>query len=109
MSFRLYLLQRLTAALMLPLIAAHLATIVYATHKGLSAAEVLSRTRGSLAWASFYGLFVLLAAMHGAIGLRVVVSEWTLLRGRALDALMFVAGIILALLGARAIYAVIAA
>jgi succinate dehydrogenase subunit C len=108
-SFRLYLLQRLTAALMLPLIAAHLATIVYATHKGLSAAEVLSRTRGSLAWASFYGLFVLLAATHGAIGLRVVVSEWTLLRGRALDALMLVAGIILALLGARAVYAVIAA
>ncbi len=109
MSFRLYLLQRLTAALMLPLIAAHLATIVYATHKGLSAAEILSRTRGSAAWASFYGLFVLLAATHGAIGLRVVISEWTLLRGRALDALILAVGIILALLGARAVYAVIAA
>jgi succinate dehydrogenase subunit C len=107
-SFRLYLLQRLTAVLMLPLIAAHLVTIVYATHKGLSAADILSRTRGSHAWASFYGLFVLLAATHGAIGLRVVVSEWTLLRGRALDVLMLVAGIVLALLGARAVYAVIA-
>ena len=109
MSFRLYLLQRLTAALMLPLIAAHIVTIVYATRHGLSAAEVLSRTRGSLAWASFYGAFVLLAATHGAIGLRVVVGEWTALRGRSLDALMLGAGVILALLGARAVYAVVAA
>ena len=48
MSFRLYLLQRLTAALMVPLIAAHIVTIIYATRHGLSAAEILSRTRGSL-------------------------------------------------------------
>ena len=109
MSFRLYLLQRLTAALMAPLIAAHIATIIYATHKGLSAADILSRTRGSLLWGSFYGLFVLLAATHGAIGLRVVASEWTVLRGRSLDALMMAAGLVLALLGLRAVYAVIAA
>jgi fumarate reductase subunit C len=109
MSFRLYILQRLTAALMLPLILVHLATIFYATHKGLSAAEILGRTRGSPGWGSFYGLFVLLAATHGAIGLRVVVSEWTGLRGRALDAFMLTAGLILAALGLRAVYAVVAA
>ena len=109
MSFRLYLLQRLTAALMVPLIAAHIVTIIYATRHGLSAAEILSRTRGSLTWASFYGLFVLLAATHGAIGLSVVAGEWTSLRGRSLDALMLAAGIILALLGARAVYAVVTA
>jgi fumarate reductase subunit C len=109
MSFRLYLLQRLTAVLMLPLIVGHIVTIVYATRHGLSAAEILSRTRGSILWASFYGAFVLLAATHGAIGLRVVAGEWTALRGRALDMLMLGAGVILALLGARAIYAVVAA
>jgi fumarate reductase subunit C len=109
MSFRLYLLQRLTAALMLPLIAAHLVTIMYASHKGLSAAEILGRTRGSVAWASFYGLFVLLAATHGAIGLRVVVSEWLGLRGRKLEVFMVAAGFILAALGLRAVYAVVAA
>ena len=109
MSFRLYILQRLTAALMVPLIAAHIVTIVYATRHGLSSAEILSRTRGSFVWASFYGLFVLLAATHGAIGLSVVAGEWTSLRGRSLDALMLAAGIILALLGARAVYAVVAA
>jgi len=54
-------------------------------------------------------LFVLLAATHGAIGLRVVAGEWTSLRGRSLDALMLAAGAILTLLGARAVYAVVAA
>lgn len=109
MSFRLYILQRLTAVLMLPLIAAHIATMVYATRHGLSAADILGRTRGSIAWASFYGLFVLLASTHGAIGLRVVVSEWTGLRGAALEAFMIAAGLLLAGLGLRAVYAVIAA
>ena len=107
MSFRLYIMQRLTAALMLPLIVAHLATIMYVSHKGLSAADILSRTRGSLAWGSFYGLFVLLAATHGAIGLRTVVSEWTGLRGRALDLVMLAFGLLLAALGLRAVYAVV--
>jgi succinate dehydrogenase subunit C len=108
MSFRLYLLQRLTAALMVPLMVGHIVTIIYATRHGLSAADILSRTRGSILWASFYGAFVLLAATHGAIGLRVIAGEWTQLRGRSLDALMFVAGLMLALLGARAVYAVVA-
>ena len=102
MSFRLYILQRLTAVLMLPLIVGHIVTIVYATRHGLSAAEILNRTRGSVLWASFYGAFVLLAATHGAIGLRVVAGEWTSLRGRALDALMLGVGLTLALLRARA-------
>ena len=52
---------------------------------------------------------MLLAATHGAIGLRVVAGEWTSLRGRARDTLMLGAGVILALLGARAVYAVVAA
>jgi len=106
-TLRLYLLQRLTAALMVPLIAAHLATIIYASHNGLSAVEILGRTRGSLGWAAFYGLFVLLASVHGAIGVRAVAADWTPLRGRALDVLMSVFGLVLFLLGARAVHAVI--
>lgn len=107
MTLRLYLLQRTTAVLMVPLIAAHLATIIYASHSGLSAAEILGRTRGSLSWAAFYGLFVLLASVHGAIGVRSVAADWTPLRGRALSALMWVFGLVLFLLGARAVHAVI--
>src|SRR5262252_11113757 len=59
MNVRLYLLQRATAAIMVPLVLAHLAVIYYATRGGLSAAEILARTRGSIGWGAFYGLFVL--------------------------------------------------
>jgi uncharacterized membrane-anchored protein len=55
MNVRLYVWQRLTAAIMAPLVLAHIVVIFYATRKGLSAADILARTRGSFAWASFYG------------------------------------------------------
>ena len=111
MNLRLYILQRLTAALMVPLIVGHLIVIFYATRKGLSAADILGRTRGSFWWALYYGVFVLAAALHGAIGVRSVASEWaprTLRRNpRALDFLMWAFGVALALLGLRAVAAVV--
>ena len=48
MNVRLYVLQRATAALMVPLIAGHLLVILYATRNGLSAAEILGLSRQSL-------------------------------------------------------------
>jgi fumarate reductase subunit C len=107
MNVRLYILQRATAAIMVPLVLAHLVVIYYATSRGLSAAEVLGRTRGSFGWGAFYAVFVLAAATHGAIGVRVVASEWTGLRGRRLDILMWGIGLVLALLGLRAVMAVV--
>ena len=111
MNLRLYILQRLTAALMVPLILGHLIVIFYATRKGLSAADILGRTRGSFWWALYYGVFVLAAALHGAIGVRSVASEWApraLRRNpRALDFLMWAFGVALALLGLRAVAAVV--
>ena len=61
---RLWLLQRATALVMAPLVFGHLALIVYAVQGGLSAEEILSRTRGSVFWAAFYGVFVLAAAVE---------------------------------------------
>ena len=107
MNFRLYALQRLSAALMVPLIVVHLIIIFYATANGLSAAEILGRTRGSLGWAVFYGVFVALAAIHGAIGVRSVLREWTALRARALDGIMWGFGLLLIILGWRAVIAVV--
>ena len=52
MNLRLYIWQRLTAALMAPLVLVHVAVIFYASRKGLSAADILGRTRGSIVWAS---------------------------------------------------------
>ena len=108
MTFRLYLLQRLTAALMAPLIVGHLAVILYAGIDGLTASEILGRTRGSPGWAAFYGIFVLAVSIHGAIGVRAILAEWTPLRSRgALDALMWGFGLVLAALGLRAVTAVV--
>ena len=107
MNVRLYILQRATAAIMVPLVVAHILIIFYATRRGLSAAEILGRTRGSIAWGAFYALFVLAAATHGAIGVRAVASEWAKLRGRRLDILMWGVGLLLAVLGLRAVAAVV--
>jgi len=107
MNLRLYVLQRASAAIMVPLVVAHLLVIFYATRHGLSAADILGRTRGSVGWGAFYALFVLAAATHGAIGVRVVASEWAGLRGRRLDILMWGVGLLLAALGLRAVIAVV--
>lgn len=107
MNVRLYVLQRASAALMVPLIVIHLVTILYAIHGGLTAGEILGRTRGSVLWGLFYGLFVVLAAVHGAIGVRAVAAEWSPLEGRALDWLMWGFGALLMILGLRAVAAVV--
>jgi fumarate reductase subunit C len=107
MALRLYILQRLTAALMIPLIIGHLAVMFYATRKGLTAADILGRTRGSLGWGAFYGLFVIAASIHGAIGLRAVAAEWLYLRGRSLTLLLWISGLLLTGLGLRAVAAVV--
>ena len=107
MNVRLYLLQRLTALLMVPLIIGHLAIIFYATRKGLTAGDILGRTRGSLGWGLYYGAFVLAASVHGAIGVRGIAMEWAGIRGRQLDLLMWGFGLVLTALGLRAVYAVV--
>jgi len=108
-TFRQFLLQRLTAAAMVPLIVVHIVVIFIATRDGLSAAEILERTRGSVGWALFYGLFVVLAAAHGAIGVRNVLAEWTGLARSRLDIFMWVFGLSLFGLGMRAVVAVVGA
>lgn len=106
-ELRLYILQRATAAMMVPLIAVHLIVIYMASAKGLTAADILSRTRGSFSWGAFYSLFVVLAAVHGAIGVRVVCREWTRLSLAARDRVMWGVGVLLFLLGMRAVAAVV--
>lgn len=105
---RLFALQRLTAMILAPLVVAHLIVILIAVEGGLSAAEILSRTRGSAAWAGFYGLFVVAAAVHAPIGLRNVLREHTGWRGRSLNAAMGLVGLALLATGLRAVFAVVA-
>ena len=53
----LFLLQRLTAMALAPLVLVHLGLILVASRDGLTAAEILGRTQGSTVWAVFYGAF----------------------------------------------------
>jgi fumarate reductase subunit C len=87
----------------------HLVTIIYAVRSGLTAAEILARTSGSVFWAAFYALFVAAVAVHGPIGLRNVLAEMFQWRGRSLEIAMLAVGLALAAFGWRAVYAVVAA
>jgi fumarate reductase subunit C len=107
LNIRLYLWQRATAALMTPMILVHLAVIFYAMGHRLTAAQILSRTQGSLAWGLFYGLFVLLASVHASIGVRNVLREWAPLGDGSAGAVASLFGAALMVLGLRAVAAVV--
>jgi fumarate reductase subunit C len=99
--------QRASAALLGICVLVHLVTIIYAVRNGLTAAEILSRTSGSVAWTIFYAVFVAAVAVHAPIGLRNVLNESLRWRGRSLDIAMLALALTLALWGWRAVYAVI--
>jgi fumarate reductase subunit C len=107
MNVGLYVWQRATAALMAPLVLVHIAVIFYATRQGLSAADILSRTRGSIVWAAFYAIFVAAVSIHAAIGVRNVLAEWSPLGDRRAGQLAIAFGLLLAVLGLRAVAAVV--
>ena len=98
--------QRASAAVLAVCAIIHLAIIIYAARNGLSAAEILGRTRGSYAWAGFYAMFVAAVALHAPIGLRSVLAETFNWRGRGLELTVLATGMALALFGFRAVYSV---
>jgi fumarate reductase subunit C len=99
--------QRATSVVLALCVAVHLGTMIYAVRNGLTAAEILGRTRGSLAWGAFYSTFVIAAAIHAAIGLRTVAAEWLGWRGQSAELAMTAAGFALTILGLRAVAAVV--
>jgi fumarate reductase subunit C len=100
------MLQRITALLMAPFVLVHLGVMIYAIQDGLSAAEILGRTQGSIFWFLFYGCFVIAVSIHAAIGVRVVVHEFTGLKGTALSALTWGLGLVSLFMGIQAVLAV---
>ncbi len=101
-QLHLWIAQRVTAAFLALAVAVHLVTIIIAVRGGLSAAEILARTRGSEAWLLFYAGFALAAGLHAAIGLRAIAAEWLGWRGRGLDIGWLGIGLLTALFGIRA-------
>jgi fumarate reductase subunit C len=112
LSFRsetiLWIAQRASAAVLAVCVAVHLVTIVYAVQGGLSAAEILARTRGNVAWLAFYSLFVLAVTIHAPIGLRPVLGEWLGWRGRSRELFLLLFAGFLAWAGMRAVVGVFA-
>jgi fumarate reductase subunit C len=99
--------QRASAAVLAVCLVVHLVTIIYAVRNGLSAAEILGRTRGNMAWAAFYAVFVLAIAVHAPIGLRNVLAETFGWRGRGLDVAVLAVAMTLVMWGGRAVFAVL--
>ena len=107
LEIRLYLAQRISAAILAPLVLMHLGLMIYAIQGGLDASEILGRTRGSLFWGSSYALFVVAVAVHATIGLRNILREWLQWRGPLLNGFSWLclAGLLFA--GLRAVAAVV--
>jgi fumarate reductase subunit C len=102
----LWLAQRASAAVLALCVVVHLATMIVAVRGGLSAAEILARTRGSIGWMAFYGVFVLAVAIHAPIGLRSVLAESSGGHRRRLDIAMAGFALLLLAAGMRAVVAV---
>ena len=100
--------QRVSAMVLAVCVLVHLAVIVYAVRAGLSAEHILARTRGSWGFGLFYATFVVACAVHVPPGLAAIAREWlgwsrplALNAGRAF-------GVLLLVMGLRAVYAVVA-
>jgi fumarate reductase subunit C len=106
MEGRLFALQRLTAMVMAPFVLVHVIVILYAVRGGLTAAEIMSRTQGSLLWIGFYGLFAVSVAIHAPIGLRNVLIEWGRLGRQSASMVSLAFCVLLLVLGLRAVAAV---
>lgn len=83
-----FVLQRASAAVLALCVIVHLAAIIYAVRHGLTAVAIIARMHASAFWPAFYAVFVVAAAIHAPLGLRVVADEWLGLRGRGIDVVL---------------------
>ena len=98
--------QRVSAMLLLMCVLGHLAVMVYAVRGGLTGAEILGRTQGHWGFALFYGSFVLACAVHVPLGLANIAREWAGFSERSALRLARAFGVLLLVLGLRAVLAV---
>ena len=100
--------QRISAMVLAVCVLVHLVVIVYAVRGGLSAAEILGRTRGNWPFAAFYATFVVASAVHVPVGIANIAQEWFGLGERAALWLGRAFAAVLLVMGLRAVYAVVA-
>jgi|NGEPerStandDraft_6_1074524.scaffolds.fasta_scaffold23943_3 fumarate reductase subunit C len=100
--------QRISAMVLAVCVLVHLAVIVYAVRGGLSAAEILGRTRGNWPFAAFYVTFVVASAVHVPVGVANIAQEWAGLGQRAALWLGRAIAVLLLIMGLRAVVGVVA-
>ncbi len=100
--------QRISAMVLALCVLVHIAGMIYAVRGGLSAAEILGRTRGNIAFAAFYTTFVLACVVHVPIGLMRVCEEWLGMNRFLAVTTGKLASIMILFLGMRAVYGVYA-
>ena len=106
MEQRLFVLQRLSAMVIAPLVLVHLVVILYATRSGLTAGAILARTQGNWGWIAFYSLFVVAVAVHVPIGMRNILVEWAKVKRGAATVLAALFAVVLLAMGLRSVAAV---
>lgn len=99
--------QRISAMVLAICVVAHLAVILYAVRGGLSAAEILGRTRGNWGFAAFYTVFVVACAIHVPAGIANIAEEWGGMGPRAALWLARGLAVLLLVAGLRAVIAVV--
>lgn len=107
MERSLFVAQRLSAMILGPLVLVHLGLILYAVRGGLTGAEILARTQGSIGWGIFYSVFVASISIHAPLGIRNILIEWTGLSRAFINLVSVAIGIMFLILGLRAVIAVI--
>jgi len=102
----LFVAQRYSAMLLAPLVLVHLIVIVLAVRNGLTAEEILGRTRGSVVWFWFYLTFVIAVTVHAPIGVRNILNEWTNLSSTTVNLFCMGLAVVFLAMGIRAVVAV---
>ena len=100
--------QRISAMVLALCVIVHIGVMIYAVRGGLSAAEILARTRGNLGFAAFYTVFVLACVVHVPIGLAKVCEEWLRMNRFLAVTTAKLATITILFLGLRAVFGVYA-
>jgi fumarate reductase subunit C len=101
--------QRISAMVLAVCVVVHLAVMIYAVRGGLSAGEILGRTQGNWGFAVFYAVFVVACAVHVPVGVANIAREWWGLGEGAALWLARAFGLLLLVMGLRAVFAVVLA
>lgn len=104
---RLWYWQRMSAAVLGACTLVHLGIIIYAVRGGLSAAQILGRTQGSIAFGVFYACFVLACAVHVPIGLARMMQETLKWGDKLVWTVASLFGALLLVTGLAAVYGVV--